>query len=364
MARRIVLFGATGHTGRLVAEALVASGCEPLLAGRRRGAVAALAARLGGLEHAVADARDPRSVASLLDSDSVLVTTVGPFGRWGHGAVQAAVERGATYLDSTGEPAFIRAVFERYGPAARRSGASLLPAMGFDYVPGALAGTLALTAAGSAATRVEIGYFVLGGANASAGTRRSAAAASLQESFAFRDGRLRTVRIADRARRMRVAGTVRSAVSVGGAEHYALPAVHPDLREVAVYAGFSGRGVPAVRVAALLLAGAGGVPHLSDALGAGLDRLASRGAGPDESPGGESVIVARAYDEADRRLASIELRGSEPYALTARILAWAAAACAAGERAPGVLGPVEAFGASALERGCAGAGLRRVSAEA
>lgn len=363
MARRIVLFGATGHTGRLVAGALAALGCEPLLVGRNRGGVAALAESLGGLDHAVADAREPESVARLLDGDTVLVTTVGPFGSWGHGVVQAAVERGATYLDSTGEPAFIRAVFDGYGPAARRSGASLLPAMGFDYVPGALAGTLAMSAAGPAATRVEVGYFVLGGASASAGTRRSAAAASLQESFAFRGGRLRTVRIADRARRMRVAGAMRSAVAVGGAEHFALPAVHPHLRDVAVYAGFFGRGVPVVRVAALLLAGAGAVPGLSDPLGAGLDRLASRGPSPDEAPGGESIVVARAYDEAERPLASIELRGSEPYALTARLLAWAAAACAADEQPPGALGPVEAFGAAALERGCAEAGLRRVTGE-
>lgn len=361
MPRRIVLIGATGHTGRLVAEALVASGCDPLLVGRHRDRVAALADSLGGLEHAVADARDRDSVAALLDGNTVLVTTVGPFHVRGHEIVRAAIERRATYIDSTGEPAFIRAVFERYGPAARRTGASLLPAMGFDYVPGALAGTLALTVAGPAATRVEIGYFVLGGSGASAGTRRSAASASLQESFAFRDGSLRTVRIADRARRLMVAGTARSAVSVGGAEHFALPAVHPHLREVAVFAGFFGRGVPAVRVAAHLLARAGGAPRLSDALGAELDRMASRGTGPGAAPGGESVIVARAYDEADRRLASIELRGSEPYALTARILAWAAAACAAGEPAPGALGPVEAFGAPALERGCAGAGLQRVS---
>ena len=360
MPRRIVLFGATGHTGRLVARALVASGCHPLLAGRDGVRLAALADSLGGLEHAFAYARDRHSLAVLLDRDSVLVSTVGPFASRGHEVVQAAVERGATYLDSTGEPAFIRAVFERYGPAADRSGATLLPAMGFDYVPGVLAGTLALTAAGHTATRAEVGYFLLGDVSASAGTRRSAAAASLQESFAFREGRLRTVRIADRARRMRVAGESRSAVSIGGLEHFALPAVHPELREVAVFAGFFGRGVPAVRAAARLLAGAGAVPRVSDALGAGLEALAARGAAPGESPGAESVVAARAYDEADRRLASIELRGSDPYALTGRILAWAAIAAVAAELAPGAIGPVEAFGPAALEQGCAGAGLRRV----
>nr|MBA2643900.1 saccharopine dehydrogenase [Solirubrobacterales bacterium] len=51
MARRIVVFGATGHTGRLAAEALVAAGSAPLLAGRDPAGVAALAGELGGLEH-------------------------------------------------------------------------------------------------------------------------------------------------------------------------------------------------------------------------------------------------------------------------------------------------------------------------
>ena len=50
----------------------------------------------------------------------MLVSTVGPFARWGEPAVQAAIGAGAHYLDSTGEAPFIRAVFERYGGGARR----------------------------------------------------------------------------------------------------------------------------------------------------------------------------------------------------------------------------------------------------
>ncbi|MBA2644214.1 MAG: saccharopine dehydrogenase, partial [Solirubrobacterales bacterium] len=105
-------------------------------------------------------------------------------------------------------------------------------------------------------------------------------------------------------------------------------------------------------------------PGLGGALGAGLDRIAARGGEPVGASEGESVIVARAYDGGGRRVASMELRGSEPYGLTARILAWAAAACAAGDLTAGAHGPVGAFGAPALERGCAQAGLRRVEGDA
>src|SRR5271170_2697614 len=104
MAARIVLFGATGYTGRLTAAALVARGCKPLLAARGHEAVRDLARELGGLEWSLADVADPASVRALLNQGDVLISTVGPFARWGDVAVQAAVDAGAHYIDSTGEP--------------------------------------------------------------------------------------------------------------------------------------------------------------------------------------------------------------------------------------------------------------------
>src|SRR6266536_3603268 len=113
---KIVLFGATGYTGRLVAGALVDAGTSPLLAGRDRDRLDALSARLGGLETTIADAARPESLRALLDQGDVLVSTVGPFAVRGEAVLRAAVEAGATYLDSSGEPSFIRRVFEVEGP--------------------------------------------------------------------------------------------------------------------------------------------------------------------------------------------------------------------------------------------------------
>ncbi|WP_157552120.1 NAD(P)H-binding protein, partial [Nocardia uniformis] len=76
---KIVLFGATGYTGRLTAEVLAAQGASPVLAGRDATALEKLAADLGGAETAVADVADPASVRALLGRGDVLVTTVGPF---------------------------------------------------------------------------------------------------------------------------------------------------------------------------------------------------------------------------------------------------------------------------------------------
>ena len=119
MASRIVLFGATGYTGRLTAEAMVARGLKPVLAARTQSKLDELAAELGGdLETQTADVSDPPSVAALVEQGDVLVTTVGPFARWGEPAAGAATTKRAHYIDSTGEPQFIRQVFERYGPPA------------------------------------------------------------------------------------------------------------------------------------------------------------------------------------------------------------------------------------------------------
>jgi len=105
VSRPIVLFGATGHTGSLIAARLVATGASPLLVGRDPRRTAALARALGGLEHATADARRPETLIELLDEGAVLVSTVGPFARWGEASLSAALGRSAILLDSTGEPA-------------------------------------------------------------------------------------------------------------------------------------------------------------------------------------------------------------------------------------------------------------------
>jgi NAD(P)-dependent dehydrogenase (short-subunit alcohol dehydrogenase family) len=132
---RIVLYGATGYIGGLTARAMVASGTRPVLAGRDQGRLNALAERLsrnsGGveLETAVAGSEGPGPLRELIGAGDVLVSTAGPFLKVGRSAVEAAVDAGAVYLDSTGEPPFIRQVFEEFGPRAERAGAVLLTAV-------------------------------------------------------------------------------------------------------------------------------------------------------------------------------------------------------------------------------------------
>ncbi|MHB1166416.1 MAG: saccharopine dehydrogenase NADP-binding domain-containing protein [Candidatus Nanopelagicales bacterium] len=370
MAGRVVLLGATGFTGRLAAEALVRAGLAPVLAGRSEDALAALVADLAGLgpidaapTWQRADANDPAGVRALVRSpDDVLVTTVGPFTRLGRPALDAAIDQGCAYVDSTGEPPFVRAVFERDHEPARRSGARLLTAFGYDYVPGNLAGALAMQDAGGSAVRVEVGYFVRGPMATSSGTRASLAAVMAARPFCFHGGR-----IAERSGGVvafEVDGRRLPGLPVGGSEHFALPRLRPGLREVGVYLGWAGPLTRAAHLAAQVAAQAGRLPLVGAALDAGAARAggSATGIGPSarERAGSATVVAARALDGVGRVLGEALVEGPSPYDLTADLLAWAAAMLATGrEQGTGALGPADAFGLPALVDGCAAMGLVR-----
>jgi short subunit dehydrogenase-like uncharacterized protein len=367
MSSRIVVFGATGYTGRLVAERLAAGGASPVLAGRDETRLGELAQRLGGLETVRADALRRNSVFEAVQPGDVLVSTVGPFAKWGDAAVRAAIAApGTVYLDSTGEPVFIRRVFEELGEPAARAGTTLMTAMGFDFVPGTLAGALALREAGPEAVRVDVGYFSLGMGpdGASAGTRESLVGATLNDNHAYRDRGVRRVRPAERVRTFHVKGKDRTAISVGGAEHYTLPEAFPGLLEVNVYLGWFGALAKPLQAGAYAGTIALKLPGVRSVLQAAGERLVSFAGSPEAgtTPDTLSWIAAVACDASGEPLAEVHLTGTDAYDFTASFMAWAAQRAAGGNRpsAVGAVGPVTAFGLDALEEGCAAAGLRRL----
>ncbi|GII63668.1 saccharopine dehydrogenase [Sphaerisporangium krabiense] len=364
---RIVIFGATGYTGRLTVEALLARGARPVLAGRDPARLESLASSLPvELPTAVADVTRPATIRRIIEPGGVLISTVGPFARWGEPAVEAAIEAGGVYLDSTGEPMFIRRIFQRYGPAAAASGATLLTAFGYDYVPGNLAAGLALRKAGPEAVRVDIGYFVQGNMvrRSSAGTRASILGMLLDPMYGFREGRI--LREHGRTRVFSVNGRRRQALSVGASEHFALPRTHAGLREVNVYLGWFGaltRPAGAVARATPFIAAIPGAKRVTELVA---DRVLQSGGrdGSSTAPAEEvsSQVVAEAFDRDGVRLASIELHGGDPYDFTARVLAWGAiTAGVEGVAAQGAVGPAEAFGLEGLVRGCDQAGLHAIA---
>ena len=362
MAARIVVFGATGYTGRLVVEALVERGVRPVLAARGADKLAKLAADHGDLETAIADVTRPETVRSLVSAGDVLVTTVGPFSRFGTPAIEAALAVGAHYVDSAGEAAFIREVFTSWGPRAESS--ALLTAFGYDYVPGNVAGALALQAAGADARRVDIGYFMTGAARMSSGTRATVMAQALTPHHGFRGGRIVDEPAMRRVQSFDVVGKTLSGGSIGGTEQFALPRFAPQVDEVGIYLGWFGSAVRAAQASSYVMPLLNRVPGVRSLLALPGERaLQKTGEGPDEDlrARGGSRIVAVARDGSGRELATARLEGIDAYTLTGRLMAWAAERLAAGDASgAGALGPVDAFGLDAMTECVRRAGLTTV----
>jgi short subunit dehydrogenase-like uncharacterized protein len=359
-AGRVVVFGATGFTGRLLAHALVGRGLRPVLAGRTPAKLQALADELGGLETAPANVSDPRSIRRLVNAGDVLATTVGPFARYGKAALDAAIATGAHYVDSTGESGFVRSVFADAGPRAAASGSSLLTAFGYDFVPGNLAAGLALRQAGSAATRVATAYFFEGDAKPSSGTAATMVGGLTDPSHLLRGGKLVLTPTGRKLRVFSDHGVRRPAVLLGSTESLALPRTFPQLTDVANYLGWLGKSsyaMPAVSFGTGLLR----LPGVRTRVKRRADRLASvTGQGPSEASrrNQRSVAIAVASDASNKQLASVRVEGPNGYDLTAELMAWAASELAHGRvEAIGALGPVDGFGLDRLVEGCRSAGL-------
>ncbi|MBI2572050.1 MAG: saccharopine dehydrogenase NADP-binding domain-containing protein [Candidatus Schekmanbacteria bacterium] len=360
---RIVLFGATGYTGRLTAEAMVARGLRPLLLGRSRQKVEALARELGGLGHGVADVERPAELAGHLRSGDVLVTTVGPFSRHGQVALAAAVAAGAHYVDSTGEIGFARTVVETYDAPARDRGIALLTTSGYDFVPGHCAAAEAVRRSQGRARRVDVGYFGVGDGplGLSEGTRASMAEVSLAPGVFWEGGRLTEHRAGHKVRRFDVAGRSRPAVAISSSEALFLPRLFPDLRDLTVYLGWFGELSYLMPAASLVTAAVQRLPLVHQVVGTALRWTLSssgRGPGPDRRERIGSYIVAETYDGRGDKVAEAALSGVNGYTFTANILALLAERAAAGRIfGTGAISPITALGLDGLIEACADAGL-------
>jgi short subunit dehydrogenase-like uncharacterized protein len=169
----IAVYGATGYTGRLVTEELAGAGADLVISGRNRRKLDALASETEG-EVAVKEATldDRISLRNLLADCPVVVDCAGPFVHYGEPVLAAAVETGTHYLDTTGEQGYMKMAFERYGPRASDAEVAVIPAMGFDYVPGDMIASL--TAQGMDELDVLSVNYCWQGFAPSQGTARSA----------------------------------------------------------------------------------------------------------------------------------------------------------------------------------------------
>jgi short subunit dehydrogenase-like uncharacterized protein len=131
----VVLYGASGYTGRLVAAELARRGVEHVLSGRDIAKLEPLGAEHGAPVRAV-PLDDQAGLRDLLADAGAVINCAGPFTLAGDALVRAAVDSGTHYVDSAAEQSFVRMVFDRHGEAAERAGVALVPAAGFNSLPG------------------------------------------------------------------------------------------------------------------------------------------------------------------------------------------------------------------------------------
>ncbi len=142
----IIVFGANGYTGRLVAEHLMQRyGTSGEVAWAMAGQSAAelepardAIGAPGNMPLVIADATDPASLREMAGLTRAVITTVGPYQLYGSDLVAACTEAGTDYLDLAGEPHWMRRMIDEHDAQARASGARILFACGFDSIPSEL----------------------------------------------------------------------------------------------------------------------------------------------------------------------------------------------------------------------------------
>ena len=139
----IVVYGATGFTGQLVAEYLAAhyagkSDPKWAMAGRSLEKLASVRDAIGAPADTAliqADGSDPASLRAMIDQTNAVVSTVGPYQLYGSELVAACAASGTDYLDLCGEPVWMRQMIDAHEATAQSSGARIVFSCGFDSLP-------------------------------------------------------------------------------------------------------------------------------------------------------------------------------------------------------------------------------------
>ncbi len=164
----IVVYGATGFTGKLCADYIHATG-RPIkwaIAGRNADKLKTVQAGLSPeVEIIIADCDDDSALQAMTARAKVVLSTTGPFHRYGSKLVGACVENAAHYVDITGENFWVKEMIEKHHEAAAAKGVRIIPSCGFDSIPSDLGTFFGIRKLGAPVKRVESFHSFKGGAS-------------------------------------------------------------------------------------------------------------------------------------------------------------------------------------------------------
>ena len=339
---KLLVYGATGYTGRLVVAEAVRAGVRPVLGGRDPEKLAALTsatAAAHGLETRACRLDDAASLVAALEDIAVVLHCAGPFSRTALPMYDACLKTGTHYLDITGEIDVFEALAARDAGAAG-AGIMVMPGVGFDVVPSdCLIADLARRHPGGRYLRLGLAAR----SGASRGTMRTIVE-GIGNFRIRRDGVITRVRL----------GQLRHAFDFGRPPDAALVSVLGD-----VSTAFHSTGIPNIETylqatrtfvrLTRLLRGFG--PFLAARTGqALLNRLLDRGPeGPNESARrtAHAILVAE-IEDADGKRMGARVRTPDPYGFTATAAVAIAKRSLARDLKAGYQTPSSAYGAGLL----------------
>ncbi|WP_394837861.1 saccharopine dehydrogenase NADP-binding domain-containing protein [Pendulispora rubella] len=336
----VLVFGATGFTGKLVCDALRTRGVTFAIAGRSRAKLDALSDSLGGVETALVDLKDAETIVRALSGRKVVSACAGPFIDVGEPILASCARMGIHYADTTGEQNFVALAVLRYRATAEASGACVAPSMAYEIAPPDWAAHLAAQRLGKEPDAIDIVYIPRAGGNLADATTRGTKLSVLSifsgESRQYIDGALRREAPAATVRTFPAreeGGRAITAMSIPSPESIVVPS-HTAARTVRTFMAMD-------KAAAHLLQKARGVaPALARVARPLLVRAIGR---TTEGPEGEArgmefdvLAEARSGDTVKR----VYLTGRDPYGLTAQIQALFVERALAGKvHARGVVAP-------------------------
>jgi short subunit dehydrogenase-like uncharacterized protein len=363
----LVLFGATGFTGSLVARYVAshaeAEGLGWAIAGRHPDRLEAIRADLPANKPDViiADVTDADSLDAMAAQTSVLMNAVGPFNRYGRGVVEACIRHSTHYLDITGEPSFVATVYNELGEAARSARTCVVNCCGFDSIPADYAAWLTARQLPQATPKI-LRTYVRTNARFSGGTLNTAIQALHMESR----GTSTKVRLPKHPDAPPVRRRIHYSEAMK-AWAIPMPVVDPHIVKRSAYHMPEAYG-PAVTYAQFFVRSSL-LKVMATVLPVGAALLLARfawfrnwmarryppGWGPDEQTRAASRFEVVCFGEGGGQHAQTRLAGGDPgYNETAAMFAQSAFTVLQGAREGtlpfGVLTPVQAFGQTLVER--------------
>ncbi|MDO9410568.1 trans-acting enoyl reductase family protein [Patulibacter sp.] len=344
----VVVYGATGYTGKLVVAELAARSVPLVLAGRSAERLRAVAATLPDGVEAIVEAPidDHAALQGAAGRGSVVVNCAGPFARTGTAVLRAAAAAGAHYVDTTGEQDWIARVLGEHDAELRAADVAAVPGMGFDYLPGDLLCNVVGAPLGPL-RRLDVAYHVEG-FGMTRGTQRSALEMLDGRDVVYEDGALKpggtkplraSVEFPAPIGR-RTVGRYPAGEVVTAPKHLDVRTIAARISTVSIAPGPAAPLVPyATPVVARLLR-----TPLKGLIDRAIERL-PEGPPEDERRAVRWTILVTATAE-DGGSSTGVVRGPDIYGLTARTISDAAQALGSGAvTARGGLAPAQAFDA-------------------